>query len=155
MLMKCKCETCQNEIEFDSENGGQRVICPACQFETQLPISQFTPAPQFNTAASAPISFTPPKKYASLGWKLWLPIIFGVVILLIVTSFYFPSFAVILGAIVGCLVGLGFYFLPSMIGNQKRNAGAIFMLNLFLGWTLLGWVIALVWACTKDNDGSK
>ena len=43
------------------------------------------------------------------------------------------------------------YFMPSVIGSTKRNAAAIFVLNLFLGWTFVGWVIALVWACTRDS----
>lgn len=44
------------------------------------------------------------------------------------------------------------YFLPSIIGasRKKKNAGAIFALNLFLGWSLIGWVIALVWALAQD-----
>ena len=46
-----------------------------------------------------------------------------------------------------------FYFLPFAIAfNRKRtNTGAIFALNLFLGWTLIGWVVALVWAL-KDEQ---
>ena len=42
------------------------------------------------------------------------------------------------------------YFLPTIAGSGKKNSGAIFVLNLLLGWTLVGWVIALVWACCKD-----
>jgi hypothetical protein len=42
------------------------------------------------------------------------------------------------------------YFIPSFVGKDKKNASAIFILNLFLGWTLLGWVVALIWATTKD-----
>jgi hypothetical protein len=42
------------------------------------------------------------------------------------------------------------YFLPTFVGQSKRNAGAIFVLNLLLGWTLVGWVVALVWAMTVD-----
>ncbi|HEX8038027.1 MAG TPA: superinfection immunity protein [Chryseosolibacter sp.] len=42
------------------------------------------------------------------------------------------------------------YFLPSIIGYSKANAGAIFVLNFFLGWTLIGWVVAIVWAMTVD-----
>ena len=38
-----------------------------------------------------------------------------------------------------------------MIGLKKRNAGAIFALNLLLGWTLVGWVVSLVWALTKED----
>ena len=47
-------------------------------------------------------------------------------------------------------VGLFLYFIPSMVGRRKTDAVAIFVFNLFLGWTFLGWVLALVWACTKD-----
>jgi ABC-type Na+ efflux pump permease subunit len=45
---------------------------------------------------------------------------------------------------------LGLYFVPSIVGRKKKNAQAIFVLNLLLGWTILGWIIALVWAHTKD-----
>jgi hypothetical protein len=48
------------------------------------------------------------------------------------------------------LVCLFLYFIPTIAGAKKSNAGAIFVLNLFLGWTLIGWVAALVWACTND-----
>jgi len=47
-------------------------------------------------------------------------------------------------------VGLFLYFIPSMVGLRKTDAVAIFVFNFFLGWTFLGWVLALVWACTKD-----
>lgn len=45
------------------------------------------------------------------------------------------------------------YLLPTAIGvgRKRSNTGAIFVLNLFLGWTLIGWVIALVWAVAKDD----
>jgi hypothetical protein len=42
------------------------------------------------------------------------------------------------------------YFIPTAVGWSKKNRGAIFVFNLFLGWTILGWIIALVWGCTKD-----
>jgi ABC-type sugar transport system permease subunit len=46
-----------------------------------------------------------------------------------------------------------FYFLPFAIAFHKKrvNTGAIFALNLFLGWTLIGWVISLVWALKDEN----
>ena len=46
-----------------------------------------------------------------------------------------------------------FYFLPAAIAfyRKRANTGAIFALNLFLGWSLIGWVIALVWAL-KDEQ---
>jgi hypothetical protein len=43
---------------------------------------------------------------------------------------------------------LGGYFFPTLIAwsRKHRNTLAIFIVNLFLGWTFLGWVAALVWA---------
>lgn len=43
------------------------------------------------------------------------------------------------------------YFLPAIIGRHKRDAMGIFLLNLFLGWTAVGWVIALIWACAAET----
>ena len=45
------------------------------------------------------------------------------------------------------------YFLPSVIAARRRhhNAGAIVVLNLFLGWTFLGWVLALVWSVSAKR----
>lgn len=50
------------------------------------------------------------------------------------------------------LVSLGIYFFPSIVGfyKRKKNTGAIFVTNLFFGWTGIGWVIALIWAVTND-----
>jgi hypothetical protein len=49
------------------------------------------------------------------------------------------------------IIAVVLYFLPSFVGYSKRNAGAIFVLNFFLGWTFIGWVAALVWAMTEDG----
>lgn len=53
----------------------------------------------------------------------------------------------------GFLVLLGMYFLPTIIAlaKQKPNGIAIAALNFFLGWTLIGWVVSLVWALSADR----
>lgn len=51
--------------------------------------------------------------------------------------------------IVICLV---IYFLPTINGCKKSNATSIFVLNLFLGWTFIGWVVALIWAVSNDKE---
>jgi len=50
------------------------------------------------------------------------------------------------------LIMLAIYFIPTWVAysNKKKNAEAISILNFLLGWTFIGWVIALVWAVTKD-----
>ncbi len=43
------------------------------------------------------------------------------------------------------------YFLPFLIAalRQHKNTLAIFLLNIALGWTFLGWITALIWSVTK------
>ena len=56
-----------------------------------------------------------------------------------------------MGGVILILVALVLYFLPSIAGWNKRNANSIIVLNLFLGWTLIGWVAALIWAVSSDS----
>jgi uncharacterized membrane protein len=44
--------------------------------------------------------------------------------------------------------GLVIYFFPTNIAvrHQHTDVKAIFALNLLLGWTFIGWVVAVVWA---------
>ena len=46
------------------------------------------------------------------------------------------------------------YFLPTIaaVGRKHHQRTAIFVLNLFLGWTFIGWVAALVMAATAVKD---
>lgn len=50
-----------------------------------------------------------------------------------------------------------FYFIPFSVARRHKHPQvlAIFMLNLFLGWTFLGWVVSLVWACTAVKPSSE
>jgi Superinfection immunity protein len=43
------------------------------------------------------------------------------------------------------------YFLPTLVAHYRRHKsfGSILLLNLFLGWTVIGWVIALLWALSE------
>jgi hypothetical protein len=38
------------------------------------------------------------------------------------------------------------------IARQHRNSGAILVLVLLLGWTIIGWTVALIWAMYRDKD---
>jgi threonine/homoserine/homoserine lactone efflux protein len=42
------------------------------------------------------------------------------------------------------------YFLPAAIAvlRPHQSAAAILVLNLLLGWTVLGWIVALIWSFT-------
>jgi hypothetical protein len=45
------------------------------------------------------------------------------------------------------------YFLPTIIASKRHhhNSSAIFVLNLLLGWTFLGWIGSLVWSVTYTS----
>jgi hypothetical protein len=66
---------------------------------------------------------------------------------------FFPGFfaSMASGLIIfwGCL-----YFLPTIIAmvRSKSNRGAILLLNLFLGWTFIGWIVSLVWALAAEPE---
>lgn len=53
---------------------------------------------------------------------------------------------VLLGAL--ALASIGVYFAPMIVAacRQHPNADSIAIVNLFLGWTFIGWVICLAWA---------
>ena len=58
-----------------------------------------------------------------------------------------------MGTIIVIVIGLVIYFIPSAIAfdKKKKNLAAIFAVNLLLGWIFIGWIVALVWALTKDE----
>lgn len=53
------------------------------------------------------------------------------------------------------LVLLFIYFIPAIVAcnSKHRNMEGVVILNLFLGWTFIGWVVALIWAVS--NQGEK
>jgi hypothetical protein len=57
-----------------------------------------------------------------------------------------------LGIILAC------YFLPSIIAMVRGKAtgtGGVVFVNFFLGWTVVGWFLAFVWACTGLTNADK
>lgn len=57
-----------------------------------------------------------------------------------------------MGSFIGLLFLAAVYFIPSFVAwGRKNHTSAIFALNLFLGWTLIGWVVALVMALWSSN----
>jgi hypothetical protein len=44
------------------------------------------------------------------------------------------------------------YWLPTLIAVVRRTPSAIgvAVLNFFLGWTVIGWIVALVWALASS-----
>lgn len=57
----------------------------------------------------------------------------------------------------GIVLCFTIYLIPTGVAmlRNHHNAGAIFALNLFLGWTVIGWVGALVWSLTSPPPAQQ
>lgn len=46
------------------------------------------------------------------------------------------------------IVVVALYFLPAIVGAVRKvpNIGSVVVINFFLGWTFVGWVVALAMA---------
>jgi Superinfection immunity protein len=51
------------------------------------------------------------------------------------------------------LVSLALYLLPTIIvvSRRKKNVLGPILVNVLLGWTVVGWIAALIWALTVDE----
>lgn len=153
---KMACPFCAGRIEFEAGAAGALADCPHCAQEIVLgEVPPVLPSPVMLKL--------PPKAKAkgndSAWWKVLLAL--GAFIWL-VSAFYhvahrgaaedFSPGDVVFG--LGILAtGILLYFLPSLIAWHRwhRNANAIVILNFLLGWTLVGWVAALIWAVYEEK----
>lgn len=132
MFLKYLCPTCNRYIEVGDDIPPAEACCPDCGGALQ----------RSQAPSRAVANQTLPRhvKWLVLG---------GIVLLAI--GFYFAN--ELLMVVAGTAIGAVVYFVPSLLAWQvrHRNYQAILLLNIFLGWTLLGWVAALVWATYKEK----
>ncbi len=57
------------------------------------------------------------------------------------------------GAAVLGILALALYFLPTVVAVARKvtNQGSVAVINIFLGWTMIGWVVALAMACRTST----
>ena len=51
---------------------------------------------------------------------------------------------------------VGGYILPCIVcilRKKKHNTNVVALVNLFFGWSCIGWIIALIWAFADDPPG--
>ena len=51
------------------------------------------------------------------------------------------------------ICGIAMYFLPAIIAHHRQHvsAGAILLINLLLGWSIIGWIVCFAWACSCNT----
>lgn len=73
-----------------------------------------------------------------------------------IVEFLMAVIFAMLGMIIGyCTIAL--YLLPGIIATIRHhnNSLPIWLLTVLMGWTTIGWVIALVWSFTDNIRGKK
>ncbi len=56
------------------------------------------------------------------------------------------------GTVIIILVAVIAYWTPAVIAwiRHVPNAGSVTVINAFLGWTFIGWIVALAMACRSN-----
>ena len=89
-------------------------------------------------------------------WGIAVAIVFALAAPLWHADVHFQGLLMVFLAVWVLLVLAVIYFIPLTVARRRRhpNTVAIGILNLFLGWTFLGWVAALVWGelCVERGD---
>ncbi len=146
MVQSCKCSQCGGNIAFDDSDFytlrhdyfkwyGPTVTCPHCAKPTEVFIKRPI-HPIFNIK---PVT-----------WLL-IAIPIAMIVLLMASPDQFENLIMSIFKLALLAAVIALYFLPTIIGSKKRNVSAIFIINLFLGWTLVGWVLTLAWSTTDDK----
>jgi uncharacterized membrane protein len=60
-------------------------------------------------------------------------------------------------SVVILVIAMVVYFLPSIVAYKDKRAAwvGIAILNVLLGWTILGWIAALIWAVTGESEKER
>jgi len=56
-------------------------------------------------------------------------------------------------ALVAFLCGVAMYFMPAIVAHHRQHvsSGKIFLINLLLGWSVVGWIVCFAWACSGNT----
>ena len=141
LMERCKCNHCEQVIEFQPHQAGEDVECPGCGLSTQLFVKS---SPRYKAI---------PKSKSSSRFAIKLFAVFLLSVLAFVLDGAFLKIYV-LGFIGGTVASLIIYFLPTIIAFHRdhRNGIAILVVNFVFGWTVLGWVGALIWAIYQEKQ---
>jgi hypothetical protein len=137
-LFRMSCPYCGGHLEFSAVEAGQDALCPHCQ---RIIILRASPAPP---------AVLPGRQPRAIGWWLGMLVIVLVLGGLWLAGSLDQEFASLVGSLALLALLVGIYFTPTFVagGRGHPNTSAIVLLNLFLGWTFVGWVVALVWSVT-------
>lgn len=72
----------------------------------------------------------------------------AVILLFLLIAFAHIIFVTIIGLVLTIImfIGIVIYLVPSLLAILRHNQkiGVIALINIFLGWSIIGWIVALV-----------
>lgn len=154
-LQKILCPFCKGPIEYEVKDAGELAPCPHCAHKIVL---------------EQIIEKKIPRQTPQLKRKLGEPaksMIYAAIAILVTLLACFAAYDgdsslgrlgnaifLVVGPLAVVGLGLLIYFAPTIVASQKshRNTTAILVLNFLLGWTFLGWALALIWAVYKERE---
>lgn len=144
------CPACGRAYSVPDTTG--LTVCPKCQVD-DLPLIKINPIkPPSERKARQP------SKLASMISRLvGLTILILLFFLtLLVGSLFSETFDVVY-VLPPIALGIYLYILPSLVAYRRdhRNLVPIIIVNLAFGWTLIGWIAALVWATATRPETEK
>jgi hypothetical protein len=143
-VARCECPTCAQPIEYDARGAEWEISCPSCSTPFLLPRGDSQPE-TVPVAAAEPLPEPERRRVSPALLKCLL--FSGLLFAGALVAMKFKNEELARGIVI---IGFGgaIYFLPSLVarGRNHRNESAIVLINLLLGWTLIGWVVALVWS---------
>ncbi|QPB08998.1 Imm-like superinfection immunity protein [Klebsiella phage Metamorpho] len=59
-------------------------------------------------------------------------------------------------AVFGLFIIIAIYFLPTFVAcsRKHKSRGGIFITNLVFGWSIIGWLIALIWSASNAQQNT-
>ena len=168
-IEKCKCNHCDQHIEFEGKMAGTTIQCPSCGVDTQLYISQkalepVSPAtsvkinapvseiPKLSEAKSPPPNIqtasTPAQSVRSRGIYIILGILLG---LLGIHDFYGGRYKE--GAIILCLTYSGLLIFHKFTVPPEFFLGSFFVGLKYSLPILISFILVVVEICTIKKDG--
>jgi hypothetical protein len=134
------CPTCLGQIDCQPTRKLQSAICPHCDQEFHLPLRNRS------TLRTVVIALIVVVSLLLIAGATWATV-------QVFNSSARDQLLLIAGLIALMFVAAGLYFLPTFIafGRSHRNTLGVCIVNVAFGWTLLGWVVALVWSIHQEK----
>jgi len=133
MIVKCACQNCGQNIEFEAEHGGSFVDCPSCARPTRLLIPGAAHQP--GGSRRLPFSARSVEVKSRFPWPKVIGISFAALIVILAIAILIRDYGVSQTAdTAGQIMGIG-------ITTILMAVGAVLAITLAVFWLIFPWMM--------------